>query len=258
MNNGAWWRDPWRSAPPALAFGLAMAIALGGLNGPLFHAVNGLAADASPRLWAGITIFGDTLVMLSLCLPLVLRNPRAVAAILLGGIVTTLLVHGLKHPLDLPRPAAVLAAADIHVIGHRLTRTSFPSGHSATIALFVGVLLLQWRETSRHYAAVPLLALGLLVGMSRIVVGAHWPTDVAAGLGLGWLGAIAGVAWARRWPLADTPRGRRAMQVLLAACAAALLLLPHTGYPEVLVLTRVLGLLALLAAAFMPWQATAR
>lgn len=63
---------------------------------------------------------------------------------------------------------------------------SFPSGHSTTaigIAFVIGFLV------PRLFP--PALAVGLLVGLSRIAIGMHYPSDVLAGAVLGMLGAYA-------------------------------------------------------------------
>ena len=63
---------------------------------------------------------------------------------------------------------------------------SFPSSHAANITaslLFLGLVYRRW--------LAPLLAVALLVSFSRIYIGVHWPSDVAAGMALG-----AGIAWA--------------------------------------------------------------
>lgn len=61
--------------------------------------------------------------------------------------------------------------------------TSFPSGHTVTVCALAAALALIWRPL-----AWPGAALALLVGLSRIMVGAHWPSDVlaAAWLGIAW------------------------------------------------------------------------
>lgn len=67
--------------------------------------------------------------------------------------------------------------------------TSFPSGHSTTsfaIAFMVGFLL---RGTDRAWIAWALFFWACLVGISRIYVGVHFPTDVLGGAALGLFSA---------------------------------------------------------------------
>ena len=61
---------------------------------------------------------------------------------------------------------------------------SFPSGHSTNAVTLYGSLAAKKKSKALLGAAV---ALPLLVGFSRVVVGAHYPTDVLAGWALGLL-----------------------------------------------------------------------
>lgn len=63
---------------------------------------------------------------------------------------------------------------------------SFPSGHSAAVGAFFGAFAMLAPRLR------PLFLLGALtIGVSRVVVGAHYPSDVAAGLLIGLWSAIA-------------------------------------------------------------------
>jgi undecaprenyl-diphosphatase len=101
-----------------------------------------------------------------------------------GGI---LLSTALKRGFDRPRPDLVPHGVLVHT-------ASFPSGHamlSAVVYLTLGALLARVQPQRRLKAYVLTIAVGLtvLVGLSRVYLGVHWPTDVLAG----W---VAGAAWA--------------------------------------------------------------
>jgi membrane-associated phospholipid phosphatase len=66
--------------------------------------------------------------------------------------------------------------------------TSFPSGHTVVIFALATSVTLIWRPL-----ALPAFTLAVLVGLSRILIGAHWPSDVLAGA---WVG-IAWTLWMR-------------------------------------------------------------
>jgi undecaprenyl-diphosphatase len=72
---------------------------------------------------------------------------------------------------------------------------SFPSGHSTAAAAFFGAVIYlcgslppRWRDTVRVLAGVMIV----LVGLARVILRAHWPSDVVAGFALGL--ALASVA----------------------------------------------------------------
>ena len=114
-----------------------------------------------------------------------------------GGIVLAGLA---KDLFDRPRPELVAQ--------YSLVRTSsFPSGHSMMAAvayLSLGALVSRSLPGRRQKAYVLGLAilLTVLVGISRVYLGVHWPTDVLAG----WL---AGAMWAVLCVLGARTLGRR-------------------------------------------------
>jgi undecaprenyl-diphosphatase len=106
-----------------------------------------------------------------------------VAAIASGTLVNSLLKIGFARA----RPEVV--AHSMHV-----ETASFPSGHSAGAALTyltLGLLLAHTQESRsvKSYIFAVSLLITAIVGLSRIYLGVHWPTDVLAG----W---CFGAAWA--------------------------------------------------------------
>ena len=68
--------------------------------------------------------------------------------------------------------------------------TSFPSGHTLGTAAFataVSIAVIRIWPRSRNLVTVVAFAWVLLVGLSRLVLGVHWPTDVLAAICLGTL-----------------------------------------------------------------------
>ena len=85
---------------------------------------------------------------------------------------------------------------------HPLT-ASFPSGHAmsgVTMWVVLGVILLVAPVGGRlpRVVGVLAIAIGVLMGPSRLVLGVHWPTDVLAGWLLGGA-VVCGTAAAVRW-----------------------------------------------------------
>jgi undecaprenyl-diphosphatase len=78
---------------------------------------------------------------------------------------------------------------------------SFPSGHAtnAIVAYFALALLLFDDPRHKRIAAAVTLVLAFLIGISRPVLGVHWPSDVIAGwaLGLFWVALVFTVM--KRW-----------------------------------------------------------
>ena len=136
-----------------------------------------------------VTQFGDEALLLPVtalaALLLIVRRERHAAVVLLAFTLSgRLLVELQKAWVARPRPEAQL-----HLVG---TQTwSFPSGHAANstiVALALALLLV--RDPRHRLAALAAAALlAVLVGLSRVMLGVHWPSDVLAGwaFGLAWI-----------------------------------------------------------------------
>lgn len=227
--------------PVVLAF-LTALVLMGGVNQSWFLSLNRVSEYTGPALWSNITILGDGLVVAVLFLPLVGRRPDLIWAGLIAAAISTglhELIDGLVHA---PRPPAVLAEGTFNVIGRPYRVGSFPSGHTTTLATWAAILILGSRSTVGWVAPA---AVAILGGFSRIAVGVHWPADVLAGLCLGWVSAVAGIALATRFPGGAGPKPQKVIGALLLICGVVLLVIDHTGYPDVLLFQRSLALVCL-------------
>lgn len=127
---------------------------------------------------------------------LVFRRLPAAAAIVLGSTLVALaLSSGLKSAIDRTRP-------DLVPHGQHVYTASFPSGHSmhaAATYFTLGGLLALFQQRRR----VKVFVLGMaafttfLVGVSRVYLGVHWPTDVLGGWAFGTFCALVTVLLAR-------------------------------------------------------------
>jgi undecaprenyl-diphosphatase len=114
------------------------------------------------------------------------RQRRAMVFVLAATGGALLLSLALKGIFDRPRPQLVPHLSNI-------ATTSFPSGHSmlsAAIYLTLGTLLarlVRARRLKLYFIGVAMV-LTFLVGISRVYMGVHYPTDVLAGwmAGIGW------------------------------------------------------------------------
>lgn len=117
-----------------------------------------------------------------------------------GSVMSNLL----KDVFQRPRPEIVP-----HIV--YAANTSFPSGHSmlsAVTYLTLGALLARShkRRGLKAYFLVIAALLSIMVGVTRVYLGVHWPTDVLAG----W---TAGAVWALLcWLVAGWLQSRKALE----------------------------------------------
>ena len=153
---------------------------------PLLEGLHSLSRAGLDHLFLALSAIGysggvvpaDLVVVLALVLR---RHPRSAtfaAVALAGSALANLLV---KHLFARARPALWLSLAPE-------TTYSFPSGHAMGSATLAAVLAcLAWDTRWRW----PVIALGAVftlgVGLSRVYLGVHYPSDVLAG----WSAAIA-------------------------------------------------------------------
>lgn len=115
-------------------------------------------------------------------------KPRLALLGMTSIIAGTMVMSLLKKGYDRPRPDLVEHGTLVH-------NASFPSGHSmmsAMVYLTLGILLArtQPKKRVRVFIASISIIITVLVGVSRVYLGVHWPTDVLAGWMLGGVWAI--------------------------------------------------------------------
>jgi len=104
------------------------------------------------------------------------------ATILISGLVVA---QGLKQILERDRPSNLAYALPQEA----WLTNSFPSGHTTTSFAVATMLVLLTYGTRREWYGAVAFLWAVLVGISRIYRGVHWPTDVLAGLFAGILAA---------------------------------------------------------------------
>lgn len=148
------------------------------------HWMTEFARDITALGGTGVLVLVTTAVAGYLWLD---RRPGAMWLVLLATLSGTAIAYLLKSTFSRPRPDLVPRLAETFT-------SSFPSGHSmlaAVVYLTLGSLLAQLvrRKRLKVYALSSAVLLTGMIGLTRVYLGVHYPTDVLAG----W---AAGAAWA--------------------------------------------------------------
>jgi undecaprenyl-diphosphatase len=146
-----------------------------------------------------------TLLTVAVSLFLALDGKKHMALFVCGSVGSGLLVSTLlQDSFDRPRPDIV--PHEVYAASY-----SFPSGHSMLSALTyltLGAILARAHERKllKAYFLLTAVFLTVLIGVTRVYLGVHWPTDVLAG----W---TAGAVWALLcWLLARWLQRRRTLE----------------------------------------------
>ncbi|WP_284453860.1 phosphatase PAP2 family protein [Streptomyces sp. MRC013] len=168
-----------------------------------------------PALTEGVRVLSDWVWD-----PLTLR-------VLLGVVVLALWRAGEPGPAALLAGVCAVAAAVQQgmktLVGRERPRlpdpvdsaefAAFPSGHAMTAAVVCGLLWWAAARAARWTLVRPVAVAGAVstagVGLTRVYLGVHWPSDVLGGWLLGACLVAAAVAAYERWAAGRGPRGRR-------------------------------------------------
>ncbi len=214
---------------------------LGGYHAA-FAEANALGVLLPTTLWQALTLTGDAMTLCALLLLGARRYPQLAWASTLGLLISLLLVRGAKLLASAPRPPAELPPDSFFHTGPVWMANSFPSGHTLAAALVASVWVYHSRKT---WPLIPSVLFIGAIGLSRVVVGVHWPVDTFFGAALGvfsgWLGTVAARHWT--WGLRRT--GHTILLILLTLATSGLFVVDG-GYTEGIGVVRVLAGMAVI------------
>jgi len=156
----------------------------------MYFNMHGRRAPWLDWMMLGLTQIGNFIFAMVIALILFLRGNHLLAYELILGILTLgLVVQIMKVLFHRTRPYIKLK--NIRIVGSRASGHSFPSGHTSQ-SFFMATLLLHYYHVG-VYVWLVLYAIALMVGITRIYVGMHYPRDVLGGAILGTTWGLLGV-----------------------------------------------------------------
>jgi len=170
------------------------------LNEPLFHFLQSIRTHGLDATFVCITMFGDSpfIAVFSLIVILGLawkKQWRSMWYFLALLIIVAFSVHFLKWIIDSPRPTG---------LAYAIKTSSFPSGHMAlslTIYGFIAFLVAKQLPRKWHWISyTTAAALIVLIGFSRLYLGAHWLTDILGSIFFGFTILLLVITSYRRYP----------------------------------------------------------
>ena len=167
------------------------------VDGAILEAIHRHGSMLLDRIAFSATFLGGpgvVVVALALVAYVFVRVARREAVVMaLGIVVAEVLDLVLKELFDRVRPALWLHAA--------VSGESFPSGHALASTVVYGLVAYTVaRRWPGHTVLIGAIAAVVVaaIAWSRLYLGVHWPSDVVAGVAIGYLCVIATIAIARR------------------------------------------------------------
>ncbi len=168
------------------------------LDYTLFRLINGLSGKVAIFDWLAIFLadyLGYVLILGAIILFFLEKKWQqrfyffslgALSVILSRGIIT----EAIRFFYYRPRPSVALG---IHPLINSDVTGSFPSGHATAyfaLAMVVYYLFEKNKESISRKWQLWFIGLTVLMGIARIIVGAHWPSDILVGAIIGVVSAF--------------------------------------------------------------------
>ena len=148
------------------------------------------------RTFAVITDVGNAFFITAFIIPALIVysnfnskiNSVSASILVIPSLVFGLFIQLVKNLVNAPRPSGV-GDININFLEPVFQSNSFPSGHTASIfivcLIWLKVALTNTRGYQIHYFVIVFFA--LVVSLTRVIVGAHWLSDVLASILFAWL-----------------------------------------------------------------------
>ena len=159
---------------------------IGGVDELLFRALNLAGTNGTLDLiMILITTLGGTYILALFAVPLWLRGQReATFDFILILVLTVIVTTAIKYLVDRSRPCVDVSFGAQTLPGYRCETEpdpSLPSGHASRAFALAGLVGLRFRWRAGGAA----MAFATLVGVSRVYMGLHWPSDILGGAFVG-------------------------------------------------------------------------
>lgn len=144
----------------------------------ILKTIQSIHNDFFDILFQLITMFGEEVIIIAVLAYIYWNVDKKLGELIAYSSFTSLLVNNtIKGLVDAKRPIGEAGIRSLRV--ETATGSSFPSGHSQGAASFYGTIAMYFKNKISYIFATIII---LLVGVSRLYLGVHWPKDVICGI----------------------------------------------------------------------------
>jgi membrane-associated phospholipid phosphatase len=183
-----------------------------------------------PKILYNLTQIGDASVFLAFLSIFILYAPKMWEALLSASLLSLIFSNVLKNIFGVARPAVVFDNNSFIIIGNKAVgHASLPSGHSITVFTTLTVLLFAFMPEKLQYKILWvsfIIITGLMIGFTRVGVGAHYPLDVITGSIIGYISGLIGIFISREfkiWAWINNTKYYPVLMVLMLVCCISLI-----------------------------------